>query len=225
MKSKMILMTLIFLNSLFSFGQNEKDWAQFSKYDEANKEIKRPIKALFLGNSITEGWQNSDSAFFFKNNYIGRGISGQVTSQMLVRFRADVINLKPKVVVILAGTNDIAQNNGYITILHIFENIVSMSELAKINKIKVVLCSVLPAHHYPWREGVESIRLIKELNKKISGYAKKNKIPYADYYKVMVDTRIGLDPKYQKDEVHPNLAGYKVMEKVIQNILNNKTNK
>jgi lysophospholipase L1-like esterase len=150
---------------------------------------------------------------------VGRGIGGQVTSQMLVRFRADVINLKPKAVVILAGTNDIAQNNGFIKVEHIFENIVSMTELAKANKMKVVICSVLPATVYSWRKEIDPIQPISELNSKLKEYAIKNKIAYADYFSVMVDERQGLKKEYQNDEVHPNKAGYVVMEEVIQKVL------
>ncbi|BEH00276.1 SGNH/GDSL hydrolase family protein [Bacteroides sedimenti] len=214
-----IVFFCLFVGTLVANGQNNKDWANFSKYAQANLSVKQPVDVVFMGNSITEGWASMHPEFFKGNNYVGRGISGQVTSQMLVRFRADVINLKPKVVVILAGTNDIAMNNGYITVEHIFENIVSMVELARCNKIKVVLCSVLPASHYPWRPEIESVRPITELNSKIKEYAKANKIPYADYYSVMVDDKEGLNPIYQKDEVHPNLAGYDAMEKVIQSIL------
>ena len=200
-------------------AQGTNDWANFGRYAEANKTVKQPVKAVFMGNSITEGWVGADPDFFTNNNYVGRGISGQVSSQMLVRFQSDVINLKPKAVVILAGTNDIALNNGNISIEHIFENIVSMAELAKQNKIKVVLCSVLPAHHFPWRPEVEPIKLINELNEKIKNYAKENKIPYADYYTAMVDEKKGLNSQYQRDEVHPNLEGYKMMEQVIQKVL------
>lgn len=200
-------------------AQGTQDWANFGRYAEANKAVKQPVKAVFMGNSITEGWANADPDFFINNNYVGRGVSGQVSSQMLVRFQSDVINLKPKAVVILAGINDIALNNGYISIEHIFENIVSMAELAKQHKIKVVLCSVLPAHNFPWRPEVKPIKLINELNEKIKNYAKENKMPYANYYVTMVDERQGLNSKYQKDEVHPNLGGYKMMELVIQKIL------
>lgn len=216
--------TIFFLSMLFCGvlvnAQGTHDWANFGRYAEANKMIKQPVKVVFIGNSITEGWVSDDPDFFTNNNYIGRGISGQVTSQMLVRFQADVIQLKPKAVVILAGVNDIALNNGYISVEHIFENIVSMAELAKRHKIKVVLCSVLPAHHFPWRGEVESINQIKELNEKIKNYARENKIVYADYYSEMVDEKQGLSPKYQRDEVHPNLEGYKIMELVIQKKLN-----
>jgi len=211
-------LSMLFFSVLFE-AQGANDWANFGRYAEANKTVKQPVKAVFMGNSITEGWVGADPDFFTNNNYVGRGISGQVTSQMLVRFQSDVIHLKPRAVVILAGVNDIALNNGYISVEHIFENIVSMAELAKQNKIKVVLCSVLPAHHFPWRSEVESIRQIKDLNEKIKGFAKENKIAYVDYYTVMVDERQGLNPKYQRDEVHPNLEGYKTMEQVIQKVL------
>ena len=205
-------------SSALSFGQ-QKDWANFSRYEQANTTITKNPTVVFMGNSITEGWQNADPEFFKENNYVGRGIGGQVTSQMLVRFRADVINLKPKAVVILAGTNDIAQNNGFIKVEHVFENIVSMAELAKANKIKVVICSVLPAAIYSWRKDIDPIQPISELNSMLKEYAKKNKIAYADYFSVMVDERQGLNKKYQNDEVHPNKAGYVVMEEVIQKVL------
>ncbi|MDD4636720.1 MAG: SGNH/GDSL hydrolase family protein [Bacteroidales bacterium] len=219
MKSKFILFAAALLaSSALSFGQ-QKDWANFSRYEQANQTITKNPTVVFMGNSITEGWQNAHPEFFKENNYVGRGISGQVTSQMLVRFRADVINLKPKAVVILAGTNDIAQNNGFIKVEHIFENMVSMAELAKANKIKVVICSVLPAAVYSWHKEIDPIQPISELNSMLKEYAKKNKIAYADYFSVMVDERQGLEKKYQNDEVHPNKAGYVVMEEVIQKVL------
>ena len=217
--SKTIFFISMLFCGVFVNAQGTQDWANFGRYAEANNTAKQPVKAVFMGNSITEGWVSADPDFFTNNSYVGRGISGQVSSQMLVRFQSDVINLKPKAVVILAGTNDIALNNGYISTEHIFENIVSMAELAKQHKIKVVLCSVLPAHHFPWRGEVESVTPIKELNEKIKNYARKNKIAFADYYTAMVDERQGLNPTYQRDEVHPNLEGYKVMEEVIQKVL------
>lgn len=218
MRTKLILSVFfLFMGICITVGQNEeKDWAQFDKYAQANKEVKQPVKVVFMGNSITEGWHYHDPDFFKNNNYVGRGISGQVTSQMLTRFRADVINLKPKAVVILAGINDIALNNGYISIEHVFDNIISMRELAKANKIKVVLCSVLPANYFPWREELNPVDAVGKLNEMIKTYALKNKIPYVDYYKAMVDEKSGLDIRYQHDEVHPNLAGYKLMEEVVQ---------
>jgi len=217
MKSlKTIFLLSMLIKSVFIFGQGTHDWATFNKYADANKSVKQSVDVVFMGNSITENWVNTHPEFFTENNYVGRGISGQVSSQMLVRFRADVIDLKPIAVVISAGTNDIALNNGYISVEHIFGNIVSMAELAKCNKIKVVLTSVLPVHNFPWRPEVESIKPVNELNEKMKEYAKKNNIAYADYYEALVDERQGLSPQYQNDEVHPNMAGYKIMEQLIQ---------
>lgn len=200
----------------FSLNAQQKDWAQFGRYAEANKTVKIPAKVVFMGNSITDGWWPNDSAFFVSNQYVGRGIGGQTTSEMLVRFRADVINLKPKAVVILAGINDIAQNNGYISLENVFGNIVSMAELAKINGIKPILCSVLPAYEFPWRPGLEPAGKVIKLNEMIKEYAGKNKLRYVDYYSALVDERGGLPEKYSKDGVHPTLEGYKIMESIVK---------
>lgn len=199
----------------FLFAQ-EKDWAQFGRYAEANKTVKVPSKVVFMGNSITDGWWPNDSTFFINNQYVDRGISGQTTSEMLVRFRADVINLKPKAVVILAGTNDIAQNNGYISLENAFGNIVSMVELAKANNIKPILCSVMPAYEFGWRKGLEPAGKIIKLNAMIKAYADKNKIIYVDYHSALADERGGLPEKYSKDGVHPTLEAYKIMETIVQ---------
>ena len=176
-----------------------------------------------MGNSITYNWYRFHKEFFEQNEgYVCRGISGQVTAQMLARFRSDVINLRPDTVVILAGTNDIAMNQGYVSIEHIFENIVSMTELALYNDIDVVLCSVLPADRYSWSWEIDSeraIRSIRELNDKLRTYARKNKLGYADYYSAMADENLALKKEYQQDPVHPNREGYLVMEKVIQQVL------
>lgn len=200
-------------SSLFA---QAKDWAQFGRYAEANKTVKVPSKVVFMGNSITDGWWPNDSTFFINNQYVDRGISGQTTSEMLVRFRADVINLKPKAVVILAGTNDIAQNNGYISLENAFGNIVSMVELAKANNIKPILCSVMPAYEFGWRKGLEPAGKIIKLNAMIKAYAGKNKIIYVDYHSALADERGGLPEKYSKDGVHPTLEAYKIMETIVQ---------
>lgn len=199
-----------------------QDWAQYGVYEKANAEVKK-AKVVFMGNSITWNWKRFHPEFFSENEgYICRGISGQVTAQMLARFRADVINLHPEKVVILAGTNDIAMNQGYVSLDHVFEHIVSMAELARCNDIDVVLCSVLPADRYRWSWEVDSERTvasIKELNDKLRAYAKQHKLPYADFYSVMADENLALKKEYQQDAVHPNKAGYLVMEDVIQRIL------
>ncbi|MGL5919571.1 MAG: GDSL-type esterase/lipase family protein [Bacteroidales bacterium] len=168
-----------------------------------------------MGNSITEGWINQHPEFFKNNQFVSRGISGQTTSQMLVRFRNDVINLNPKYVVILAGTNDIAQNNGYISNENILSNIASMCELAKLHKINVVLCSVLPATIYPWKKEIDAVTNIRELNRLLKDYARKNKITYVDFYEKMKDSRNGLPKEYTSDEVHVTPKGYEVMEALL----------
>ncbi|WP_236025457.1 GDSL-type esterase/lipase family protein [Flavobacterium geliluteum] len=154
--------------------------------------------------------------FFSNKNYINRGISGQTSSQMLVRFRPDVIALKPKLVVILAGINDIAQNNGPIALEDIFGNIISMVELAKQNKIRVILSSVLPAYDFAWRKGLEPAEKVIKLNSMIKNYCEENQIVYVDYFSAMVDQRNGLDEKYTQDGVHPTLVGYKTMEPLLE---------
>lgn len=202
--------------SSFSLLAQQKDWAQFGRYAEANKQVNIFPKVVFMGNSITDNWWPADSLFFKDHQYLDRGISGQTTAEMLVRFRADVIDLKPQVVVILAGINDIAQNNGAIALQNVFGNIVSMAELAQANRIQVILCSVLPAYDFPWRPGLEPADKVMRLNGMIREYARKNEIPYVDYHSVLKDSRNGLPEKYSKDGVHPTLAGYKIMEDLVQ---------
>lgn len=211
-----LAMCMLATSSLFS---QQNDWAQFGRYAEANKSVETPTRVVFMGNSITDGWWNTDSLFFKNNRYIGRGIGGQTTAQMLVRFRADVIDLQPKAVVILAGTNDIAQNNGYIAPENILGNIISMVELAKANNIDVVLCSILPAYEYGWRKGLEPVDKIIALNKKIKEYADRHNLTYVDYHSALKDARNGLPEKYSKDGVHPTMEGYKIMERLISEAL------
>ena len=190
------------------------DWPNLRKYQDANSKLPPPApgenRIVFMGNSITEFWKANDSAYF--NSYVNRGISGQTTPQMLVRFREDVINLKPAVVVILAGINDIAQNTGPIKLEDTFGNIVSMAELARAEHIKVVISSVLPANHFPWRPAINPTEKVIALNKMLKDYADANHIVYLDYYSAMVDDQKGLPLGFSADGVHPNLAGYKVME-------------
>lgn len=198
----------------------EVSWANTERYKKANSALDSTStgenRVVFMGNSITEGWGGMCPDFFSKNSYINRGISGQTTPQMLVRFRSDVIKLKPAVVIILAGTNDIAGNTGPSTLEMILDNIISMAELAKANHIKVVLCSVLPTIDYPWNIGLEPAEKIATLNNMIKNYADKNGILYVDYYTHMVDEQKGLIKEYTFDGVHPNEAGYKIMEPLAQ---------
>ena len=198
------------------------DYADFHRYEEANKALGLPSadekRVVFMGNSITEAWVNYSPNFFSDNNYIGRGISGQVTHQMLIRFRADVIALKPKLVVILAGTNDIAQNSGPVSIEEVADNIKSMAEMALQNNIEVIICSVLPAKDYPWKPGMNPLNKIPQLNSMIKEYAIANDLSYVDFFEVMDNGKGGMKvPEHttENDLVHPNKAGYIVMEALI----------
>jgi len=220
---KKIVLTILLFAQFTVYGQETKmknDWANFKKYAADNERLKCSTKnekrVIFMGNSITELWKLTDSSFFAGKPYIDRGISGQTTPQMLLRFRKDVVELNPKVVVILAGINDIAENTGPISLENVFGNIVSMVELAKANKINVVICSVLPAYDFSWHPGLEPAEKVVKLNSMLESYAIKNKIVYCDYYSAMVDERKGLDKKYTNDEVHPTLAGYRVMEPIVE---------
>ena len=213
------LMLLPLLLMAFGLSAQNKDWAQFYRYEAKNDALTNRPAVVFMGNSITDCWVDTVPAFFADNNFVGRGISGQVSSQMLVRFQEDVINLHPKVVVICCGTNDIAQNNGYIALEHILQNIKSMCQLARANKIKPIVCSTLPAKAFKWRPEMKPADDIRQLNEMIKEFAKENKIPYVDYHAALVDEEGGLPLKYSKDGVHPNAQGYAVMENVIMPIL------
>jgi lysophospholipase L1-like esterase len=213
-KTKLIYCLL--LVSIFMGGKvKAQDWPNLNRYQNENT-ILKPLEAgqkriVFMGDSITEFWSTVDSEYFSGKPYLNRGISGQTTPQMLLRFRADVIALKPTAVVILAGINDIAGNTGPMTIEMIRDNIFSMIELAKANHIKVILCSVLPAYDFPWKPNQDPIAKIKALNEILQNYAVANNIVYVDYYSAMVDERKGLKADYSNDGVHPNKIGYQVM--------------
>ncbi len=182
----------------------------FARYANANRNVKTAPIAVFMGDSITDGWARQHPEFFSDNNYIGRGISGQTTCQMLARLRPDAIELKPKFILILGGTNDIAQNNGPIEIDNIVGNIISMCELAKFNGITPVICSVLPAHEYAWRKHIKPTEKISELNTKLKAYAENTEgVEYLDYYSSLVDSRKGLSKEDSRDGCHPTLSCYK----------------
>lgn len=204
-----------FYISFSALAQQENDWANFAKYEEENRMVPAG-SVVFIGSSSTEAWIHNRPDFFKKNNYTNRGISGQVSSQMLVRFRKDVIDLKPKAVVILAGTNDIAQNNGYISLENILGNIISMCELAKLHKIQVILCSILPAYEFSWRKDLKPADDVIALNNLIRSYADANKIMYVDYHSAMKDDRNGLPKQYAEDGIHPTIMGYEAMEKLLK---------
>src|SRR5438874_368225 len=195
--------------------QLRSDWANLAKYRDANSTLTPPAKnenrVVFMGNSITEGWQRYFPTMFAGKPYINRGIGGQTTPQMLVRFHPDVVALKPKVVVILAGTNDIAGNTGPSTLEMIEDNLTSMAEIASSNGIKVVLSSVLPVFDYPWKPGLEPAPKIMALNAWMKGYASKHHAVYLDYHSAMQDEQHGMKKELAYDGVHPNEVGYRLM--------------
>ena len=204
------------------------DFAALARYHDANAATPPPAagenRVVFMGDSITDGWGKKAAPFFPGKPYINRGISGQTTPQMLIRFRPDVIQLQPKVVVTLAGTNDIAGNTGPETLQNIEDNLSSMAELAKANGIRVVLASVMPICD---SLGQQSQRRppqqIVTLNDWIKSYTTKNGFVYLDYYSAMVDASGMLKQDLTYDCLHPNDAGYAVMaplaERAIQEAL------
>ena len=213
----------------FSVGMTAQDWPNLSKYQEVNEDLMgsspNVSRVVFLGNSITEGWSAANPYFFNNKSYINRGIGGQTTPQMLLRFRQDVINLKPEVVHILAGTNDIAENTGPISLEQIRDNILSMVQLAKANGIKPIVCSVLPAYDYPWRPNKNPNIKIPKLNAMLEEMAARNQVMYLDYFSEMADSRNGLPKKYTTDEVHLTKEGYDIMERVFQKAINQLLNR
>jgi lysophospholipase L1-like esterase len=196
------------------------DWPALNRYRQANAQLAPPAsdesRVVFMGNSITEGWAPLFATQFPGKPYIGRGISGQTTPQMLLRFRQDVIALRPKVVVILAGTNDIAGNTGPSTLEMIEDNLMSMTELAQANGIRVVLASVLPVFDYPWKRGLEPAPKIVALNRWLSAYAARVGAVYADFHTPMSDERQGMKAGLSADGVHPNAAGYAIMAPIVE---------
>jgi lysophospholipase L1-like esterase len=214
-----LLLTVIFMmNSL-----NAQDWPNFKEFQEANARLpqvkQNEKRVVFMGNSITIGWLQTHPDFFKNKPYVNRGISGQTTPQMLVRFRADVVDLDAAAVVLLAGTNDIAGNTGPVTLEMILDNIKSMTEIAQANDIKVILCSVLPAFDYPWRPGLAPNVKIPKLNKMIKRYAEESGAYYLDYFTALEDGNNGMIKEYTTDGVHLTLEGYQVMEPLVENAL------
>jgi len=196
----------------------QADWANLCRYAPDNEAFGArgahlPI-AVFLGDSITEGWAREDGSFFTSNRIVGRGISGQVSGQNLLRFRQDVVDLHPKVVQILIGTNDIAGNAGPTTYTNIERNLTSMVQLARASGIRVVLGTVTPASEYPWRHGMQPAMKIEHLNVWIRDYARKHNLVVADYHRALEDGKGGFRSEWTSDGVHPNRAGYMVMEPV-----------
>lgn len=208
----------IIMSSAIQAADN-RDWAQFNRYAEANAALNSNPDVVFMGNSITDFWPAKSPEFWADNaGFVGRGISGQTTCEMLVRFRQDVINLHPRVVVILAGINDIARNNGKISLVNVLGNLKSMTELARAHGIKVALCSVVPCSRFPWRPEIKPAMLVKHLNGMIAQYVAglaSDEVVYVDYYTPMANAEGGLDADLADDGCHPTPKGYAIMERVV----------
>ena len=223
--SAKLLVSALLLAGAFAPECAAQDWPNLNCYREANHTLMEARQSdpndaqttwvVFMGDSGTQGWTEKDPDFFTDNHFVGRGINGQTTPQMLLRFRQDVIDLDPKAVVILGGANDIAGNTGPSSIEMIMDNIESMVQLAQANDIEVVLCSVLPANRYGWAPDVKPADTIIELNRQIKAYAEANRIVYVDFYTPLVDNQKGLNDAYGRDGVHPTIDGYKIMEPLV----------
>lgn len=199
------------------------DWANLKRFHDENAALTAPVagvkRVVFMGDSITQGWAHNgvppepaDPA----KDWINRGISGQTTPQMLIRFRPDVIDLKPAAVVILAGINDIAGNTGPMTLEETEGNLASMAELAAAHGIKVVMCSILPAFDFPWRPGLTPAPKVIAVNTWMKAYAAEHGFTYVDYHSAMADQRSGLPKTLSNDGVHPTKAGYVIMQPLVE---------
>ena len=200
------------------------DWPNLSRYQDENRSVRLPEKGkqrvVFMGDSITEEWSNLYPDYFDTKGYINRGIGGQTTPQMLIRFKPDVIDLDPDIVVILAGTNDIAGNTGPSNVKMITDNIFSMAELARAHQIKVVLSSILPVFEYEWAKEIKDApATIDSVNDELKKYVNDHGLVYLDYFSPMVDERKGLNKDYTYDGVHPNQDGYILMSSLAQKVL------
>jgi len=212
---KNLFLCICLMSSLLGFSQ---DWANMNFFKEKNQQVMasgKSVEAVFMGNSITQGWVDMRPHFFTENSFVNRGIGGQTTPQMLLRFRQDVIDLKPKAVVILAGINDIAENTGPISLEEIAANIESMVELAITHGIHPLVCSVLPANNFPWRPEILPREKVIKLNELLRALTEKHQVTYVDYYTSTVDTEGGLKSDLGYDTVHPNDKGYQVLEPII----------
>jgi lysophospholipase L1-like esterase len=225
---KKMALGLALMMGAVSYGQNRineswSDWANFKKYAPQNAEapakVKMERRVVFLGNSIFEGWLRSRPEFFAGKPYFDRGISGQTTPQMLLRFYEDVLALQPDVMVLKAGINDIAQNTGPYDEKRTLNNIKAIAQLARANGIKVILCSVLPAYDFPWRPGLNPAAKVISLNKGIKAFCEENRFYYLDLFSAVVDERNGMKAEYASDGIHPTVEGYKILEPLVEDAI------
>lgn len=201
----------------------QDDWGGLHVYQkqDANLIARGPVahRLLFLGDSITEGWDRDHQSLFADPRHINRGISGQTTSQMLLRFRQDVVALRPETLFLLGGTNDIAGNGGQVSDDVLRGNIETMVELAQVHGIRVVLLSLLPTDHYWWAPEIAPVGRIRAHNAWLKDYAARKGIAFVDLYDAMATEAGAINPAYSEDGVHPNAAGYAVMERLLRGVL------
>ena len=194
-----------------------EDWPQLGRYRAEDEALAAPAsgeqRVVFYGDSITDAWGRRPGTgdFFLGKPYVNRGISGQTTAQMVVRFEQDVVHLKPAVVLILAGTNDVAGNTGPMTADMTLDNFAAMAAIAKSNGIKVVIASITPASAYPWKPGVHPADAIRAINVRLKEMCAREGLVYVDYYTPMTNAAGGLDAELAKDGVHPTAKGYEIM--------------
>ena len=208
------------------FGYSQKDWFGFERYRADNERIitsKDYPEVVFMGNSITDNWDYYHPEFFNDHHFCGRGIGGQTSAQMLVRFTADVINLHPKAVVIMAGTNDIAHNDYYVAPEHVVDNIIAMCDLAKVHGIIPLICSIPPCSQFPWRKEIQDPgQSIVDINTILKDYAEANGIVYIDFHAAFTDEHLGLPKTLSDDGCHPNPDCYYTMEEMVLEALKKK---
>jgi lysophospholipase L1-like esterase len=214
---KIFIFSIFITMSLFGFAQ--KDWFGFNRYQADNDRIianKEYPEVVFMGNSITDNWAYYHPEFFSEHRFCGRGIGGQTSAHMVVRFTADVINLHPKAVVIMAGTNDVAHNDYYVEPEHVVENIVAMCDLAKTHGIIPIICSIPPCSKFPWRPEIENpAQTIVNINKVLKDYAETNGFVYVDFHSAFADEKLGLPKSFSDDGCHPNPESYCPMEEMV----------
>ena len=211
--------TILFIFMTMSFLGYSQDWFGFNRYRADNERIVTNgdfPEVVFMGNSITDNWDYYHPEFFTNHHFCGRGISGQTSAQMLVRFTADVINLRPKAVVIMAGTNDVAHNEHWVEPEKVVENIVAMCELALANGIVPVISSIPPCSEFPWRKEIQNPgQTIVDINNELKNYAEKKGIHYVDYHAALADEHLGFPKSLSEDGCHPNPDTYFLMENMV----------
>ena len=209
---------LIILATMSIFGYSQ-DWFGFNRYGANNERIIASgnyAEVVFMGNSITDNWAYFHHDFFSNHNFCGRGISGQTSAQMLVRFNDDVIDLHPKAVVIMAGTNDVAHNEYWVSPERVVDNIVAMCNQAQANGIVPIISSIPPCSEFPWRKEIENPgQTIVDINKSLKAYANANGIIYLDYHSALADENLGLPKTLSEDGCHPNPDTYFIMEDLV----------